>query len=237
MRYGSKVKGASNLVSVDDRIRDCLVNLDSYCVKDSVEEALRLSESATHIILGPMSEAMNEIGKLYEEGEYFIAELIEAAQIFKDVMKRLNPLLEEEARKSAIDSTISRVRVAIGTIKGDIHDIGKSLVAVMLQAAGHEVLDLGVDVHPEQFVKAVSDWGAEVIGMSALLTTTARNMKEVIEELKKQGLRDKVFVLVGGAATDESFAKEIGADAWGRNALEAVKIVNDFARRGRVERS
>ena len=221
--------------AIDDKIRGCLVNLDSLCVKEGVEEALRLGESATHIILGPMSEAMSEIGKLYEEGEYFIAELIEAAQIFKDVMRRLSPLLEEEAKKSAGNSAIRRVKIAIGTIKGDIHDIGKSLVAVMLQAAGHEVLDLGVDVHSEQFIRAVKDWGAEVIGMSALLTTTARNMKEVIEALRKEGLRGKVFVMVGGAATDESFAKEIGADAWGRNALEAVKIINRFARREKIE--
>jgi dimethylamine corrinoid protein len=221
---------------VNKKIRECLIDLDGECVNASVEEAIKLGERATDVVLGPMSEAMREIGRLYEEGEYFIAELIEAAEIFKGVMKRLKPLLLEEARKG-LGNSVERVKIAIGTVKGDVHDIGKSLVAVMLQAAGHEVLDLGVNVSPEKFVEAVKEWGAEVIGISALLTTTARNMKEVIEALKREGLRDKVFVMVGGAATDEEFAKKVGADAWGRNAVEAVKIVNDYVarRRGRSD--
>lgn len=212
-----------------------MIELDGDCVNASVDGAIQLGERATDVVLGPMSEAMREIGRLYEEGEYFIAELIEAAEIFKGVMKRLNPLLLEEARKG-LSGSVDRVKIAIGTVKGDVHDIGKSLVAVMLQAAGHEVLDLGVNVPPEKFVEAVRDWGAEVIGISALLTTTARNMKDVIDALKREGLRDKVFVMIGGAATDEEFARRVGADAWGRNAVEAVKIVNEYVarRRGRI---
>jgi len=216
----------------DERIKKCLINLDGKCVEEAVEKALKLGEQATHIVLGPMSDAMKVIGDLYEEGEYFIAELIEAADIFKSVMKKLTPLLKEEAKASTNSKGIRRLKIALGTVKGDVHDIGKSLVGVMLQAAGHEVLDLGVDVPPEKFVDAVISWGAEVIGISALLTTTARNMKEVIQSLIRAGLRNRVFIIVGGAATDKEFAKKIGADAWGKNAVEAVRIVNEYARKG-----
>jgi len=210
------------------RIRRCLVDLDGECVEEAVEEALRAGASATEIVLGPMSEAMREIGKLYEEGEYFIAELIEAAEIFKGVMKRLEPLLRSEAAKAAAGGR-RRLRIVIGTVKGDVHDIGKSLVRVMLQAAGHEVIDLGVDVDAERFVRAVKEHRAEVLGMSALLTSTAGYMKEVIELLKRRGLRDRVFVIIGGAATTPEFAKKVGADAWARNAVEAVRILNALA--------
>ncbi len=215
---------------VKERVRKCLIDLDRECVLNSVRSAVGLGVKATDLVLGPMSEAMKEIGDLYEEGEYFIAELIEAADIFKEAMRFLDPYLRKEALEGS-SKGVPKVKVAIGTIKGDVHDIGKSLVAVMLQAAGHEVLDLGINVGPEKFIKAVKDWGAEVIGMSALLTTTARNMGDVIEALVREGLRDKVYVIVGGAATSEEFAMKIGADKWCRNAVEAVKVVNEFAAR------
>lgn len=209
-----------------------MINLDADCVREAVDEALNNGESATEVILGPMSDAMQEIGKLYEEGEYFIAELIEAAEIFKSVMGKLDPRLKEETKKFG-GAGRRRLRIVLGTVKGDVHDIGKTIVRVMLQAAGHEVLDLGVDVPPEKFIDAIKELDADVLGMSALLTTTARRMKEVIEALGKEGLRDKIFVIVGGAATDEEFARKIGADAWGKNAVETVRIVNNYAERRR----
>ena len=212
---------------VVEKIRKCLVDLDGDCVLEGVEEALKLGISATDIVLGPMSEAMNEIGRLYEEGEYFIAELIEAAEIFKDVMRRLDKLLKEEAKKAA--STKRRLKIVLGTVKGDVHDIGKTLVKVMLQAAGHEVIDLGVDVSAEKFIEAIRKHNPDVLGMSALLTTTMRYMEEVIKKLREEGLREKVFVIIGGAPTSREFAEKIGADAWARNAIEAVRIVNKYA--------
>ena len=215
---------------VMEKIRECLVDLDGDCVLEAVEEALELGIGATDIVLGPMSEAMNEIGRLYEEGEYFIAELIEAAEIFKDVMKRLDRLLKEEARKA---STKKRLKIVLGTVKGDVHDIGKTLVKVMLQAAGHEVIDLGVDVSAEKFLDAVRRHNPDVLGMSALLTTTMRYMEEVIKELEKEGVRDRIFVIIGGAPTSKEFAEKIGADAWAKNAIEAVKIVNNYAEKKR----
>ena len=212
-----------------ERIRSCLVDLNRECVLENVEKALNEGYSATKIILGPMSDAMKEIGRLYEEGEYFIAELIEAADIFKDVMKKLNKLLYEEASKKK--TSLKRLKIVIGTVKGDVHDIGKTLVSVMLQAAGHEVIDLGVDVDADKFINALREYKADILAMSALLTSTARYMRVVIEKLKEVGLRDKVFVLIGGAATTEEYAKEIGADGWAKDAIEAVNIVNEIAKR------
>jgi 5-methyltetrahydrofolate--homocysteine methyltransferase len=116
----------------------------------------------------------------------------------------------------------------IGTVKGDVHDIGKTLVAIMLQAAGHEVIDLGVDVPAEKFVEAVEKYHPDIVGMSALLTTTARYMKTVIDELERRGLRRSLKILIGGAATTSEFAREIGADGWAPNAIEAVKLVDSL---------
>ncbi len=215
--------GSNNVLK---KIKECLVDLNSDCVLESVEESLKNGISATEIVLGPMSEAMNEIGRLYEEGEYFIAELIEAAEIFKEVMKKLDKLLREEAKKA---SAKKRLKIVLGTVKGDVHDIGKTLVKVMLQAAGHEVIDLGVDVSADKFVDAVRKYNPDVLGMSALLTTTMRYMEVVINKLKEEGLRDKVFIIIGGAPTSKDYADKIGADAWAKNAIEAVKIVNKYA--------
>ncbi|WFO76313.1 corrinoid protein [Desulfurococcaceae archaeon MEX13E-LK6-19] len=215
------------LSNILDEIKNCLIDLDADCVEESVEKALNEGYSATDIMLGPMSKAMDEIGKLYEEGEYFIAELLEAAEIFKSVFRKLEPLLQEESRSKGVSS--KSLTIVIGTVKGDIHDIGKTIVAVMLQAAGHKVIDLGVDVDADKFIEAIRKHDADVLGMSALLTTTIKYMKTVIDRLVEENLRDKVFVIIGGAATTPEFAREIGADAWARDAVEAVKIINEYA--------
>ncbi|MEM0470505.1 MAG: corrinoid protein [Desulfurococcaceae archaeon] len=204
-------------------IKQCLVNLDRECVKLHVKMALDSGITASTIVLSSMSKAMEEVGKLYETGEYFIAELLEAASIFKEIMGILRPRIAEEV--SALKHA-RRARIVIGTVKDDIHDVGKSLVSVMLEAAGHEVVDLGVDVPVERFVEACEKYKPDVLAMSALLTTTAKYMKAVIDELKKRGIRDKVKIVVGGAAVTEDFAREIGADGWAPNAVEAVKLVN-----------
>ncbi len=216
-----------------NKLKECLVDLDRDCVLEIVDELLKNGVSATEIVLGPLSSGMEEIGRLYEEGEYFIAELVEAAEIFKEAMKKLEPLLREEA--SRMGSARRRLRIVLGTVKGDVHDIGKTLVAVMLQAAGHEVIDLGVDVDAEKFAEAVVKYKPHILGMSALLTTTSRYMKRVIEELEKRGLRGRIIVLVGGAATSREFAEKIGADGWAPNAVEAVKLVNEIAEKMSVE--
>ncbi|ABN69526.1 cobalamin B12-binding domain protein [Staphylothermus marinus F1] len=210
-----------------DKLYNCLVDLDKDCVLDNVIKLLDMGVKALDIVLGPMSKAMEEIGRLYEEGEYFIAELMEAADIFKEAMKILEPRLRLEAKSMAQGR--KRLRIVLATVKGDIHDIGKTLVGVMLQAAGHEVIDLGVDVDAEKIIDAIIKYKPQIIGLSALLSTTARYMRVIIEELEKNGLREKVKVLVGGAATTREFAEKIGADGWAPNAIEAVKLVNKIA--------
>ena len=208
-----------------DRIRKCLVDLDKECVLVTIKEALERGSSATDIVLGPLSAGMMEIGHLYEEGEYFIAELIEAAEIFKKAMNILNPLLEKEVSGYRAKN---RHRIVIGTVKGDIHDIGKTIIAIMLQAAGHEVHDLGVDVDVEKFIKAIIEYDADILCMSALLTSTAKYMETVIKELERRGLRNKVYVLVGGAAVTPEYAKKIGADGYGKDAIETIKLINNL---------
>jgi len=222
--YTGRIIMSDKLLEV---IKECLINLDGECVLENIRKALSQGIPASKIVLESMSEAMREIGKLYEEGEYFIAELIEAAEIFKDAMKMLEPKLKEEAKGVGLGR--KRLRIVLGTVKGDVHDIGKTIVKVMLQAVGHEVIDLGVDVSAEKFVEAIEKYKPHVLGMSALLTTTMRYMGEVIKEIEKRGLRKKVFIIIGGAPTSEEFAKEIGADAWAKNAVEAIRILNKYA--------
>lgn len=204
-------------------IRKCLVELDRKCVIENVRKALDSGISAIDIVISAMSKAMEEVGRLYESGDYFIAELLEAASIFKDTMGILKPRLVEE---SGGTGGKHRGKVVIGTVKGDVHDIGKSLVAIMLEAAGYEVIDLGVDVPADKFVEAYYKYKPNVIALSALLTTTATYMKVILDELSKNNIRNSVKVIVGGAAVSERFAREIGADGWALNAIEAVKVIN-----------
>ncbi len=202
-----------------ERIKEALVDLDEEALLNAVEEALRAGVPAERIVFEAMSRGMEEVGKLFETGEYFLAEMIIAADIFRKAMERLQPLLEEAASSAAR----ARGRVVIGTVEGDVHDIGKSLVASMLRAAGFEVIDLGVDVPAEQFAEAVEKYRPDIVAMSALLTTTMKNMEKVVKTLEERGLRSRVKIVIGGAPTTPEFAERIGADAWARNAVEAVK--------------
>ena len=204
------------------KIRKCLIDLDEDCVVRFVEEALSSGLSATEIVLGPMSAAMEEIGMLYEEGEYFIAELIEAADIFKKVMDLLREKLRGEA--SQLRSRRRSLKVVIGTVKGDIHDIGKNIVATMLRAANFKVIDLGADVPASKFVEEAKKHNADIVALSACMTTTMPVQKDVIEHFKAAGLRDKVKIIVGGGPVTREWAEEIGADGYGADAIEAVEV-------------
>lgn len=213
----------SELDKICKRLRECLIDLDEECVLEEVRNALKKGFKAIDLVLGPLSTGMMEIGHLYEEGEYFIAELIEAAEIFKKAMNILNPFLEKEVSGYRVHN---KHVIVIGTVKGDIHDIGKTIVAIMLQAAGHKVYDIGVDIDADKFIEAIKKYNADILCMSALLTSTAKYMETVIQELEKRGLRDKVYILVGGAAVTPEFARKIGADGYGKDAIETVKLVN-----------
>lgn len=167
-----------------------------------------------------LTPAMQIVGERYECGEYFIPDLMMAAEAMKGAMAVFEPALMERQEQRQVLGV-----VVIGTVKGDIHEIGKSLVGTMLSAAGFQVHDLGVDVPASRFVERVQETGAQVVGLSALLTTTMRNQGAVIEALKEAGLRDQVKVIIGGAPASPDWAQTIGADAYAENANEAVDVV------------
>jgi 5-methyltetrahydrofolate--homocysteine methyltransferase len=202
-----------------------LVNLDEESFMKYLEELISSGEDPWKIILGPMSEAMEEIGKLFEEGEYFIAEMLKAASIFKKALDKLGIGAEGGGNLGT---------VVIGTVKGDVHDIGKSLVATMLKASGFKVIDLGVDVDADTFIRAVKEHRADILAMSSLLTTTRDYMSVVIRRLEEEGLRGRVKVLIGGLSTSPEFAKSIGADGWAKNAIEAVEVAKSLLRNARA---
>ena len=208
-----------SLMEKEILLKDSLVNLDEESFMNCLEELISSGEDPWRIILGPMSEAMEEIGKLFEEGEYFIAEMLRAASIFKKALDKLG--IEAEGGGSL-------GIVVIGTVKGDVHDIGKSLVATMLKAAGFKVIDLGVDIDADTFIRAVREHKADILAMSSLLTTTRDYMSVVIRRLEEEGLRERVKVLIGGLSTSPEFAKSIGADGWAKNAIEAVEVAKSL---------
>src|ERR1039458_3259036 len=177
------------------------------------------------LVTNTMVPAMDEAGRRFEAEEYFVPELLLAARAMKAAMALIRPLLVASGAKSA-------GRVAVGTVKGDLHDIGKNLVASMLEGGGFEVLDLGADVSPEKFIEAVKEKGAQVVCLSALLTVTMPAMKTTIEALKKAGVRESVKVLVGGAPVTAQYASEIGADGYGENANSAVALTRKLLAEG-----
>jgi methylmalonyl-CoA mutase cobalamin-binding domain/chain len=175
------------------------------------------------IITGFMVPAMDEVGRRFECEEYFVPELLLAARAMKASMELMRPLLAEQGAQPA-------GRVIIGTVKGDLHDIGKNLVASMLEGGGFGVVDLGANVPPEKFVEAVREHRADIVCLSALLTVTMPSMKLTIEALCEAGLRDQVKVLVGGAPVTQQFAEEIGADGFGESATSAVTLARSIVR-------
>jgi 5-methyltetrahydrofolate--homocysteine methyltransferase len=189
-------------------------------VEAGVREALAAGINADVILKNALIAAMGEVGVRYEEGDMFVPEMLIAARAMQAGLTLLKPHLVGGKAESA-------GKVAIGTVKGDLHDIGKNLVAMMLEGAGFEIMDLGVDVEPQAFVDAALE-GAQIIGMSALLTTTMSNMGVTIEALKAAGLRDKVKVMVGGAPVTEEFANRIGADGFAADAPSATRIAREL---------
>ena len=164
-----------------------------------------------------MIAAMQEVGRLFEAGEYYVPEMLVAARAMQSGMKVLKPQL-------SVSDAHPAGKVALGTVEGDYHDIGKNLVKMMLEGSGFEVIDLGVDVSPAAFVSAVIDHHVGILAMSALITTTMQNMRPVIDALEKSGLRQQVKVLVGGAPLTEQFAQQIGADGYAADASRAVTM-------------
>jgi 5-methyltetrahydrofolate--homocysteine methyltransferase len=191
-----------------------VVNGDDLAVVSGVRAALAEGVPPAEILNGTLIPAMNEVGRLFELKEYYIPEMILAASAMAAGVAVLKPLLAATGQRSA-------GKVAFGTVKGDLHDMGKNLVIMMLEGAGFEVLDLGVDVPPERFVQAAQA-GYQLICLSALLTTTMRNMQLTIAALQAAGLRGQVKVMVGGASITDHYARQIGADGFAPDAGAAV---------------
>jgi 5-methyltetrahydrofolate--homocysteine methyltransferase len=198
---------------------------NASAVKEQIEACLAKGSKPEEILNDGMVSAMAEVGRLFEEGEYFVPEMLVSARAMKGGLAILRPYLAQANVKSA-------GKVLIGTVQGDLHDIGKNLVAMMLEGAGFEVVDLGTDISAVDFVKAAQEKKADIIALSALLTTTMPRMKETVETLKMSGMRSSVKIMIGGAPVTQKYADDIGADGFSADASRAVLVAKELLNRG-----
>ncbi len=203
-------------------INNTLIKGDTGNLTVQVQAALDEGTAASEILNKALIAGMDVVGERMENGDMFIPEVLMSAKAMSAALGILKPLLTDEESKSA-------GKIIIGTVKGDLHDIGKNLVAMMLESAGFEVVNLGVDIAPEAFVEAVKEHQPNLIGLSALLTTTMTQMQKTVDALKESGLRGQVKILVGGAPVTEKFAREIGADGYAPDAGSAGKLARSLA--------
>jgi corrinoid protein of di/trimethylamine methyltransferase len=198
---------------------DAVLKGDATAAKTLTAQALAAGLPPMTLIQQFMVPAMTEVGRRFEAGEYFVPELLISARAMKGALELVRPLLTAHDRSAS-----SAGLVVIGTVKGDLHDLGKNLVATMLEGGGFEVTDLGVNVTPEQFVKAVKERNPRIVALSALLTTTMPAIKTTLDALKQAGVRDQVKVLVGGAPITRRFADEVGADGYSETAANVADL-------------
>jgi 5-methyltetrahydrofolate--homocysteine methyltransferase len=201
-------------------LRKAVIEGEAPAAVAAARDALENGVPPLEIVSEGIGPAMAEVGKLFEEGEYFVPELLMAARATKGIFVVLRPLLASSGAEPA-------AHVVLGTVQGDLHDIGKNLVAAMLEGGGFEVTDLGVDVPPEKFIAEVKKRPVQIVGLSALLTTTMPAMKKTIEAFRSAGIRDQIKIMVGGAPITKNYADSIGADGYGESAAASV----DLARR------
>ncbi len=198
-------------------IYDAVLNGDLESAKKGVQSAIDADISADEILQDGLIFPMNKVGELFEKQEYFVPEMLVAARAMQGGLAILKPKL--------VASGVKPIgTVVMGTVKGDLHDIGKNLVTMMLEGAGFSVVDIGVDQGPEKFVEAAKASGAQIVGLSALLTTTMPGMKDIIEAFAKAGMRSQVKVMIGGAPVTDAYAKQIGADAYAADASSAARV-------------
>lgn len=197
------------------KVKEGVINGKADEVKELVQKAVDEKVPVEQILYDGLVAGMNVVGQRFKDGEFYVPEVLIAARAMKYGMEVLEPLIKE--------SGVQPVgKVAIGTVKGDLHDIGKNLVSMMLQGAGFEVHDLGIDVPPEKFVETAKEQNCQLVGLSALLTTTMPQMKNVVDALAEAGLKGDVKVLIGGAPVTQEYADEIGADGYAPDAASAV---------------
>ena len=202
-------------------LSSALANLEEDKVSGIIKNDLAAGKDAMGL-LTELRKGMDEVGQRYKKGEYFLSELIVSGEIFKDSMKVLEPALKKGATGQA-------TKVVLGTVKGDIHNIGKDIVAVLLKGAGFDVYDLGIDVPTKAFIDKLIETKAPILGMSGLLTPSFESMKEAVEAVKEAGLRDKVKVIIGGGVVTELVQRHTGADAFTDDAMEGIEIIKKWA--------
>ena len=192
-----------------------LINGKADAVRELTQKALSEGVAPGEILNGGLIKGMNVVGERFKNNEFYVPEVLIAARAMHAGMDILKPKLAESGVKPV-------GKILLGTVKGDLHDIGKNLVAMMLEGAGFEVVDLGIDVPPEKFVEAVKEQGGDIVAMSALLTTTMTQMKTTLEALEEAGVRDQVKTMIGGAPVTQNYADEIGADGYARDAASGA---------------
>jgi 5-methyltetrahydrofolate--homocysteine methyltransferase len=205
-----------------EQISTVVIEGDLDEIVDLTEDALDDGLTAQEILDSGLMAGMDHVGVEFKAGNMFVPEVLRSAKTMQNAMDILKPLLAESGEKMV-------GKVVVGTVKGDLHDIGKNLVGMMCEGAGFEVKDIGKDVAPEAFVEAVKEFEPDIVGMSALLTTTMRVMEHTIKALEEAGLRDRVKVMVGGAPVTQAFADQIGADGYASNAASATDLAKRFA--------
>jgi len=206
-----------------EKIYQAVLEGDLETTVGEVKAALDANVSASDILQNGLIAAMGEVGRLFEEGEYYVPEMLIAARAMQAGLEFLRPLL--------VEAGVEPIgKVVIGAVKGDLHDIGKNLVAMMLEGAGFEVVDLGVDVAPEKFVAALQN-GVDIVGLSALLTTTIPSMESTIAAIKDAGLRDRIKIIVGGAPVTADYARKVGADGFAPDASQAVTVAKSLIKK------
>ena len=209
-------------MSILSELKQAVIDGEAEKTDELVQKALAEGLPPEQVLKEGLIAAMAEVGRLFEEGEFFVPEMLIAARAMKGGLVILRPQLAA-ANVQAVG------KVVIGTVQGDLHDIGKNLVGMMCEGAGFEVVDLGFNVDPEKFIEAIKQHQPDIVGMSALLTTTMRAMALTIRAIEEAGLRNKVKIMVGGAPVDAAFAERISADGYGSNAPAGVDLAKQFA--------
>jgi corrinoid protein of di/trimethylamine methyltransferase len=203
------------------QIADAVVDMEEDTVEELAQQSLTAGIDAYETIDLGLAKGMERAGQLFDEEEYFVPELLMCSDAMNVGIDVLKPHLRSE-------KVSKKGKVVIGVVEGDTHDIGKNLVRLMLETGGFEVLDLGRDIPPAEFVSKAEEYGADIIGIATLMTTTMPGMKEVVDILANKGIRDKFKVIVGGGPISPAFAKKIGADGYARNAADAVKVAEEL---------
>jgi 5-methyltetrahydrofolate--homocysteine methyltransferase len=223
--HSQQNKEKNKMSEILEQISTAVIEGDLDEITDLTEDALDDGLSAKEILDNGLMAGMDYVGAEFKAGNMFVPEVLRSARTMQTAMDILKPLLAESGAKMA-------GKIVVGTVKGDLHDIGKSLVGMMCEGAGFEVEDIGKDVAPEAFVAAVKTFEPDVLGMSALLTTTMRSMESTIKVLEEAGVRDSVKIMVGGAPVTQAFADQIGADGYASNAASAADLAKVLSSRG-----